>query len=98
MGTVVDDFNGDFIDDVAITTGSTSEQPNSTLILFGDGTGGFLSETVQASTPPVRRGVTETAGEVCIGVYNATTNEWKCEDEALKTRNSTLYCGETDHF
>ncbi len=98
LSTTIDDFNGDFIDDVAITTGATPDQPSSTLILFGDGTGGFLPETAQAKAPPVKRGITETAGEVCVGVHNGNTNTWECEDDALDTHDDNLYCGETDHF
>ena len=98
LSVVIDDFNGDFIDDVALTTGATPERPGGTLLLFSDGVGGLLSEVVHTDQAPTRRGVTAKTDELCVGFYNDKTKGWECEDECLEERGGDLLCGETDHF
>lgn len=96
LSAVIDDFNGDFIDDVALVTGATAQQQSSTLVLFSDGRGGFLPESALMDALPSTRGVTEKEDELCVAFHDGSS--WQCEDEVLESRHEDLYCGETDHL
>jgi hypothetical protein len=52
MSIRIDDFNGDGVDDLAMTSGVIGSRRHPTQVLLGDGQGGFLADQVWLSGPP----------------------------------------------
>ena len=70
LSSTIQDFNGDGIADVALTSGSSAQVASPTLLLFGDGRGGFLESSTRAAHAPTLMGPTGLAASGELSARN----------------------------
>jgi hypothetical protein len=88
--TVVPPSAGTYVFDIKLTDPSTNE----VITLFAD------PVTIGFEERPLPDGLTK--DKLCLGYLDESSNEWKCEDNALKTETAgsgtSMLCGKTTHF